>query len=97
MLPEGEPPFLPQTPVPATAVLLRRAVQDAEGRSLIVLARDENLVRDGDDVSAIRVYPFLGGSTAEDFELPPGSRVIAEQRFEGLDPFNVVTIDVGAQ
>ena len=97
LLPEGEPPFLPQTPVPTTSILLRRAIRKAEGSSLIVLARDENLVRDGDDVSAIRVYPFLGGSTAEDFALPPGSRVIAERRFEGLGPFDVVTIDVSAQ
>jgi len=89
-LPEGEPPFLPQTPVPDAAALLRTAVREARGGSLIVVAGDGSLVRDGDEVSAI-----VAGPAAEAVELPPGSKVAAESRFPGLGPVDVVRIDVG--
>ncbi len=89
-LPEGEPPFLPQTPVPDAAVLLRRAVREARGGSLIVVAGDGSLLRDGDEVTAIVPAP---GSEA--VELPPRSKLIAERRLGGLGPIDVVTIDVG--
>ena len=96
LLPQGEPPFLPDTPVPATAVLLRRAIRQSQGHSLILLTGGESLVRHGDDVTAIR-FPSLGptASLDEEIDLPPGSRVAAEVQFDGLTPFAVVTIDVG--
>jgi hypothetical protein len=96
LLPKGEPPFLPITPVPVSASLLRRAVQEAEGHRLVVLAADEGLVRSGDDITAIKVYPLVPGSVPPElFELPEGSRIVAEERFPGLGPVNVVTIELG--
>ena len=95
-LAEGEPPFLPLTPVPDTAVLIEEAIRSAENRSLLLVAGKESLVRDGDRAIAIRVYPPLGGGP-EDFALPRGSTIAAESAFDGLDPFEVVKIEVGAQ
>ena len=96
LLPEGEPPFLPLTPIPPSASLLRQAVREAEEDRLIVLAADEGLVRSGDDVSAINVFPLVPGSSPpEVFELPPGSTITDEKRFPGLGPVNVVTIELG--
>lgn len=89
-LPEGEPPFLPQTPVPDAATLLRKAVRQARGGSLIVVAGDGSLARSGDEATAI-----VAGPGSEPVGLPPGSKVVAEQRFPGLGPVDVITIDVG--
>lgn len=98
MLPAGEPPFLPFGPVPDSSKLLSEAVREARGSgsALVVLVADQGLVRDGEDVEAIKVFPVVPGSSPpEIFDLPRGSRVIAEERFPGLGPVNVVSIDVG--
>ena len=50
LLPEGKPPFLVTSPVPPSAELLREAVKEAEGNKLFLVASDEDLERDGDDV-----------------------------------------------
>lgn len=88
-VPEGEPPLLLTPPAPAPA-LLRRAVRQARGRSLIVVGGDGSVVRDGDRVTGI----VEGPSSSATFELPPGSKLVAERRFPGLDPVNAFVIDV---
>jgi len=88
-LPEGEPPLVLTAPSPSPD-LLRQAVREARGGSLIVVAGDESVVRDGDEATAIRVGP----PAPEAVELPAGSNVVAERRFPGLEPVDVVVIDM---
>jgi MFS family permease len=96
LLPEGEPPFLPSSPIPESAELLSEAVRDAQGERLVLLVSDTGLVRDGDDVTAIRIEPIVYGTApVELFELPPGSRVADEVRFPALGPVNVVVVEPG--
>ena len=88
-LPEGEPPLLLTPPPPAPDVL-RRAVREARGGSLIVVAADGFLVRDGDEATGI----LEGPPSSATFELPPGSKVAAERRFPGSVAVNVGIIDL---
>jgi hypothetical protein len=88
-LPTGVPPLLLAPPEPAPE-LLRRAVREARGGSLIAVAGDGALERTGEEVTAIA----RGLSVSEPFELPPGSTVVVERRFPGLEPIDVVEISV---
>jgi hypothetical protein len=90
-LPTGVPPLLLAPPEPAPE-LLRRAVREARGGLLIVVAGEGGLERTGEEVTAIA----KGLSVSEPFKLPPGSRVVAERRFPGLEPLDVVEISVPA-
>jgi Dolichyl-phosphate-mannose-protein mannosyltransferase len=95
LLPEGEPPFLPLTPVPDPIDQLGRAVAKARGGTMFLVVSDTALVRDGDEVSAIRVEPLPAASQpVRVFEMPEGSRVVDEKRFPGLGPINVVEVKV---
>jgi mannosyltransferase len=97
LLPEGEPPFVGLAPVPPTRPLLRDAVAAAEGHRLFLVTSDNGLEREGDEATAIVVEPVVPGTgTTVRYELPPGSSVVAERRFEGLGPVNVVEIEPGA-
>jgi len=97
LLPEGEPPFVGVTPVPPTRPLLRDAVAAAEGHRLFLVVSDTGLERVGDEAIAILVEPVVPGiGTTVRYELPPGSTVVAERRFEGIGPVNVVAIEPGA-
>lgn len=96
--PQGPPPYLPGTPTLPPKEELREAVRTARESELVVVVNDDNLVRDGDEVKAIKIFPLVRGSVpAQIFPMPPGSRVVAERRFEALGPVNVVTIEVGSE
>ncbi len=99
LLPEGEPPFLVTSPVPPSADLLRQAVSEAKGgQRLFVIATDEDLDREGDDVNAILAYPVIRESgSPERFPLPAGSRIVDEVEFQGIGPVNVYVIEVGGR
>ncbi|MEZ5156915.1 MAG: hypothetical protein R2718_12510 [Solirubrobacterales bacterium] len=89
-LPEGEPPLLMKPPAPLPDQL-RQAVRQARGRSLIVVAgEDGSLVREGDDVTAVKAEP----SVTSTFDLPEGSKLITERRFQGLALVKVFEVDV---
>ena len=88
-LPGGEPPLLLTPPPPAPDVL-RRAVREALGGSLIVVGGDGFVVRDGDEATGILEGPLSSAT----FELPPGSKVVAERRFPGSVAVNVGIIDL---
>lgn len=88
-LPAGEPPLLLMPPVPAPA-LLRQAVREARGGSLIVVGGDGSLIRDADQVTGI----LEGPSSSATFELPPGSKLIAERRFPGSAAVNVDIVQI---
>jgi hypothetical protein len=89
-LPTGEPPLL-SNPVPPAPPLLRRALMEANGASLILVVGDSSVVSDGDKAIAIRKGPTV----PKTFALPPGSRIVAERRFPGLAPVSVIVIAVG--
>ncbi|HET6830903.1 MAG TPA: glycosyltransferase family 39 protein, partial [Solirubrobacterales bacterium] len=96
--PEGPPPYLPFTPTLPPKEQLREAVRKARGSELVVVVNDDNLVRDGDAVRAIKAFPLVRESAPPQiFRMPPGSRVVDERRFEALGPVNVVTIEVGGK
>jgi hypothetical protein len=90
-LPKGEPPFLSSAGRPAP-ILLRRALRQAHGQPLTFVAADGYLFRDGDEVTAVREGP----ATTATFELPPGSKVVAERRFPGFFAVNVVSVEIGS-
>jgi hypothetical protein len=57
---------------------------------LIVVADDGSVVRDGDEATGI----LDGPPSSATFELPPGSKVVAERRFPGSVAVNVAIIDL---
>jgi 4-amino-4-deoxy-L-arabinose transferase-like glycosyltransferase len=93
-LPEGEPPFVGLTPVPPIGPLLRQAVNEAEGHRLFLVVSDTGLARDGNEATALVVEPVLPGyGKTVRYPLPPGLRIVAEHRWEGLGAVNVVEIE----
>ncbi len=96
LLPKGEPPFLPITPIPPTVPLLRRAVAAAEGKRLFVVAADSDVERSGEEAIALLVPPFVDGKgPTVRYPLPKGSRIVAERHWDGLGDVNVVVIETG--
>jgi hypothetical protein len=96
LLPEGDPPFLPTSPVPPTERVLRRAVTAAEGRTLYVVGADSDVERNGDEATALIVPPIVDGKgPTVRYPLPEGSRIVAEKHWDGLGDVNVFVIDTG--
>ncbi len=96
LLPEGDPPFLPITPVPPTKPLLRQAVAAAEGQRLFVVGADSDVERSGEEATALVVPPIVDGKgPTVRYPLPAGSRIVAEKHWDGLGDVNVFVIDPG--
>jgi hypothetical protein len=80
--------------VPPIGPLLRQAVNEAEGHRLFLVVSDTGLARDGNEATALVVEPVLPGyGKTVRYPLPPGLRIVAEHRWEGLGAVNVVEIE----